>query len=102
VELLAAAIATAVSATIAIKMGSLGARPAAIETHVVIKLQEAADRWKIVAVHLEIGGQVSNADIDVFRNAVEEAQADCPIASELNLPVSCSTKVVPLGSEMVA
>jgi lipoyl-dependent peroxiredoxin len=101
-ELLAAAIAGSVSATVALKMTRLGAKPASVSTHATITLQEMADTWRITAVHLDLEVQVSDTDVRCLQEAIQETQAHCPIASDLNLEVSYKTKWIPLGATKIA
>lgn len=97
-ELLAAAIASSVSATVARKMTELGAHPAAIDTHARVALSNLDQNWRISSVHLEITAQARDSENARFAEAVEFARRECPIASELNLDVSCTTRLVPLGT----
>jgi len=101
-ELLAAAIASSVSATVALNMTMLGARPASVSTHATITLVEMADTWRIASVHLDVAVQASDTDAGRLQEAIEETQAHCPIASDLNLDVSYKTKWIPLGTTKVA
>ena len=101
-ELLAAAIAGSVSATLALKMTRLGARPASVSTHATIRLEELADTWRIAAVHLDVTAQVSDTDVRRVDEAMQETQAHCPIASDLNLDVSYKTTWIPLGAKTAA
>ncbi len=101
-ELLAAAIAGSVSATVALKMTRLGARPASVSTHARITLEELADTWRIAAVHLDVTAQVSDADVRCLEEAIQETEAHCPIASDLNLEVSYKTNWIPLGAQVGA
>lgn len=101
-ELLAAAIASSVSATIALKMTRLGARPASVNTHATVTLEELADTWRIAAVHLDVTAQLSDADVRCLDEAIQETQAHCPIASDLNVDVSYKTKWIPLDAKMAA
>ena len=100
-ELLAAAIAGSVSATIALKMTRLGAEPDSVSTHATITLEELADTWRIAAVHLDVTAQVSDTDVRCLEDAIQETQAHCPIASDLNLDVSYKTRWIPLGAQKV-
>lgn len=101
-ELLAAAIAGSVSATIALKMARLGARPASVSTHARIALEQLADTWRIAAVHLDVTAQISETDVRCLEEALQETQAHCPIASDLNLSVSYKTRWIPLAGTKVA
>ena len=101
-ELLAAAIATSVSATVARKMGELGGHPSAVTTHATVTLNNAAEIWKITSVHLDITAMARDREATFFEEAVELARRECPIASELNLDVSCSSKLVPVGTPTAA
>jgi len=100
-EMLAAAIASSMSTTVVLKMAELGARPAAVETHAVVMLDDSGEKWRITAVHLEITAQMLDGESSCFDEAVEAARRDCPIASELNLDVICKTKLVPLSAPMM-
>jgi len=100
-EMLAAAIASSMSTTVVLKMAKLGAQPAVVETHAVVSLDDLGDKWKITAVHLEITAKMLDAETSCFEEAVEAARRDCPIASELNLDVVCSAKLIPLGEPIV-
>ena len=101
-ELLAAAIAGSVSATIALKMTRRGARPASVSTHARITLEQLADTWRIAAVHLDVTAQINDTDVGCLEEALQETQAHCPIASDLNLDVSYTTRSIPLGVKKVA
>lgn len=97
-ELLAAAIASSVSATVARKMSDLGAHPATVSTHARVALSNLDENWRISSVHLDITAQARDTESSRFTEAVEFARRECPIASELNLDVSCSTRLIPLGT----
>ena len=81
-ELLAAAIAGSVSATVALKMTRLGARPGSVSTHARITLEEWVDTWRIAAVHLEVMAEISDSDAHFLDEATQQTQAHCPIASD--------------------
>lgn len=101
-ELLAAAIATSVSAIVVRKMGELGGHPPAVNTHAAVTLNNAAEIWRIHSVHLDItviGGERENLCLE---KAVDAAQRECPIASELNLEVSCTSRLLPVGTPAAA
>jgi osmotically inducible protein OsmC len=99
-ELLAAAIASSVSATVARKMTDLGAHPATIRTYAKVALSNLDENWKISSVHLDIWAQARETESSRFTEAVEFARRECPIASELNLDVSCTTTLIPLGTQV--
>ena len=101
-ELLAAAIAGSVSATVALRMARLGARPASVTTHAKITLEELADSWRIAACHLDVTAQISDTDVHCLDEAIQQTEAHCPIASDLNVDVSYKTRWIPLGARTVA
>ena len=101
-EMLAAALASSMATTLVVKMAKLGARPAAVETHAVVMLDDSAEKWRITAVHLEITAQLLDAESSCFDEAVEAARRDCPIASELNVEVVCRAKLIPMNRPIVA
>lgn len=101
-ELFAAAVAGSVSATIALKMSRLGAHPASVSTHAKITLEELADTWRIAAVHLGVTAQISETEFDCLEEAIQQTQAHCPIASDMNLDVTYETRWIPLGATEAA
>ncbi len=100
-EMLAAAIASSMSTTIVLKMAKLGARPAAVETHALVSLDDVGDKWKITAVHLEVIAWTLDAETSCFDEAVEAARRDCPIASELSVDVDCRAKLISMHAPTV-
>lgn len=101
-ELLAAAIAASVSATVARKIGELGGHSTAVTAHAVVTLNNVAELWKIHSVHLDITAAADDRESPLFEKAVDAARRECPIASELNLEVSANWKLIPRGAPTAA
>ena len=101
-ELLAAAIATSVSGAVAQKIGESGHPATAVSTHAVVSVDYSADAWKIHSVHLDIAAMANDYDQSLVEEAVEAVRRECPIASDLNLDVTLSWKLVPLGTTRAA
>ncbi len=101
-ELLAAAIASSVSATVARKMGEPGGHATAVSTHAMVTLNKVDELWKIHSVHMEITAAAADREGAILDEAVDAARRECPIASELNLEVSANWKLIPLGAPTAA
>ena len=78
-ELLAAAIASSVSATIALKMTRLGARPASVSTHATILLEQLVDTWRSATVHLDVTAQISETDVRFLEEALRRLRLIVPL-----------------------
>lgn len=84
------------SAMVAMKMARCGARLSAVETRVVVTVDDPREEWRLGALRLEIIAQMLEPTTDrVFLEAVAEARRDCPIVSVLNLDVTCTAKLIP-------
>ena len=102
-ELLAAAVASSMSTMVSRKMAQVGAKLCAVDTHVVVTVDDSGEGWRLVGIHLEITAQtLEPASEHLFYEAVAEARRDCPIVSVLNLDVACSAKLVPMDAPIAA
>jgi osmotically inducible protein OsmC len=102
-ELLAAAVASSMSAMVSLKMAQLGARLSAVDTRAVVAMDDSGDGWRFSGIRLEITAQMLEPATDrLFYEAVAEARRECPVVSVLNLDVACTAKLVPLDAPIAA
>ena len=102
-ELLAAAVASSMSAMVSLKMAQGGAKLSAVDTRAVVTVDDSGEGWRLASIHLEITAQMLEpASERLFYEAVAEARRGCPIMSVLNLDVACTAKLVPMDAPIAA
>jgi len=97
-ELLAAAIASCMSIMLAHEMAKAGMKPAAIDTHAALTLNDTADQWRIIGAHLTIIARTADHESNVFQQAVESARRACPIWRALRLDGTCEARLISLAA----
>ncbi|MGB9072488.1 MAG: OsmC family peroxiredoxin [Terriglobales bacterium] len=100
-EMLAAAIASCMATTVAIEMAKVGIRPAVVDTHAVLTLDNANEKWRITNSHLEITVRTTEPQSSRFQEAVESARRECPISAALKLDLVCQAKMASLTTAAV-
>jgi organic hydroperoxide reductase OsmC/OhrA len=84
-ELIAAALATCFSATLAAELQAVGLRAQTIKTASTIALQLARETWVVTAATLEVVAVVPCAAPGDFIEAAVTAKLTCPICRLLNM-----------------
>ena len=82
-ELIAAAHATCLSMALASGLAQAGHAPTKLETDARVTLDNADGGYAINAIHLTVRGDVDGLDEEGFKQAAEEAKANCPVSKAL-------------------
>jgi osmotically inducible protein OsmC len=83
-ELIAAAHAACYSMAFANTLASKGYEPMSIETRATCTLaSQEGGGFKITRMHLQVHGQVSGIDRELFEQIAEEADGKCPVSNLL-------------------
>ncbi len=82
-ELIAAAHATCFSMALANGLAQDGHAPTKLETDARVTLDNADGGFKITKIELTVRGQVEGLDENGFRQAAEQAKANCPVSKAL-------------------
>jgi lipoyl-dependent peroxiredoxin len=92
-ELIAAAHAACFSMALSAQLGAANLTPSSINTTATLSLEKLEAGWAITTVHLDVVGQVPNADEAAFQKAAENAKAGCPVSKVLNAKITMSAKL---------
>lgn len=92
-ELIAAAHAACFSMALSAQLSTANLNPTSIETSANLTLEKLDSGWTITAVHLDVVGQVPNADSAAFMKAAETAKANCPVSKVLKANITMSAKL---------
>ena len=79
-ELIAAAHAACFSMSLASRLAKAGSPPTTLETRAEVDFQPGEG---IVAVRLQVTGDVPGLDADGFRELAEDAKVNCPVSKAL-------------------
>jgi osmotically inducible protein OsmC len=82
-ELIAAAHATCFSMALSNGLAQAGHPPTKLETEATCTLDQTDGGFAITKMRLEVRGQVEGLDEDGFRQAAEDAKANCPVSKAL-------------------
>jgi lipoyl-dependent peroxiredoxin len=82
-ELIAAAHATCFSMALANGLAQDGHTPTKLETDAQVTLDNADGGFKITKIQLTVRGEVEGLDENAFRQAAEQAKANCPVSKAL-------------------
>ena len=82
-ELIAAAHATCLSMALANGLAQEGHAPKKLETDAQVTLDNADGGFEITRIHLTVRGEVDGLDENGFREAAEQARANCPVSKAL-------------------
>jgi osmotically inducible protein OsmC len=87
-ELIAAAHAGSFSMTLANELGEAGYRPRQIDITATVTMEDIANTWTMMQIHLDVIAAVPKlADCD-FVDAALRAKANCPVSRSLNANIS--------------
>ncbi len=87
-ELIAAAHAACFSLALSAQLSAAHLTPVSIETSAKLSLEKLESGWTITAIHLDVVGQVPNADAAAFQSAAENAKANCPVSKVLKTNIT--------------
>jgi lipoyl-dependent peroxiredoxin len=82
-ELIAAAHAGCYSMALSGALTKAGSPPTKIETTADVKLEKAADGFRIPSIHLKTSAAVPGIDDAKFQQLAEEAKKNCPVSKVL-------------------
>lgn len=82
-ELIAAAHASCFTMATAFQITNAGKEPTQLDTTATVSMEKQDIGWTIVAIHLEITGQVPGVTADEFKKFAEDAKKGCPISRAL-------------------
>lgn len=89
-ELIAAAHAGCFSMKLSFVLGNSGFTPDNIDTKCTVTLGDGA----ITSSHLEVKAKVPGIDAAKFKEAAEEAKANCPISKSLTAEITMDAELV--------
>jgi osmotically inducible protein OsmC len=89
-ELIAAAHATCVSMALANGLAQAGTPPQRLESEATATFDQTDEGFRLTTMRLKIRGQVEGLDEDAFRQAAENAKANCPVTKALEGNVELS------------
>jgi osmotically inducible protein OsmC len=92
-ELIAAAHAACFSMALSAQLGSANLTPSSINTTATLSLEKLESGWAITTIHLDVVGQVPNADEAAFQKAAENAKSGCPVSKVLNAKITMTAKL---------
>ena len=92
-ELIAAAHAACFSMALSAQLGAAKLTPSSINTTATLTLEKLDSGWTITAVHLDVVGQVPNADDAAFQKAAGDAKSGCPVSKVLNAKITMTAKL---------
>jgi osmotically inducible protein OsmC len=92
-ELIAAAHAACFSMALSAQLGGANLTPSSIATTASLTLEKLDAGWTITAIHLDVVGQVPNADNAAFQKAAENAKAGCPVSKVLKANITMTAKL---------
>jgi osmotically inducible protein OsmC len=89
-ELIAAAHASCFTMALSFQITNAGLEPTRLETLATVSMEKQDIGWTIVAIHLDVKGQVPNLDAAKFQELAENAKKGCPISRALGAVSSIS------------
>jgi lipoyl-dependent peroxiredoxin len=92
-ELIAAAHAACFSMALSAQLGGANLTPSSIATTASLTLEKLDSGWAITAIHLDVVGQVPNADNAAFQKAAENAKTGCPVSKVLKANITMTAKL---------
>ena len=92
-ELIAAAIASSFSLTLADELGKAGYKPREIDTMATVTLEHFAAGWRLTQILLAVTATVPRAAECDFVDATLRAKANCPISRALNANTLMTAKL---------
>lgn len=82
-ELIAAAHASCFTMATAFQITNAGKEPTKLETTATVSMEKQDIGWTIVAIHLELAGEVPGVTAEEFQTFAENAKKGCPISRAL-------------------
>jgi lipoyl-dependent peroxiredoxin len=82
-ELIAAAHASCFTMATSFQITTAGKEPTKLETVATVSMEKQDIGWTIVAIHLELTGEVPGITADEFKTFAENAKKGCPISRAL-------------------
>ena len=82
-ELIAAAHASCFTMATSYQITNAGKEPTKLETTATVSMEKQDIGWTIVAIHLELVGEVPGITADEFKTFAENAKKGCPISRAL-------------------
>ncbi len=82
-ELIAAAHASCFTMATSFQITNAGKEPTKLETTATVSMEKQDIGWTIVAIHLELTGEVPGITADEFKTFAETAKQGCPISRAL-------------------
>jgi osmotically inducible protein OsmC len=79
---------------LAAELSNLNLIPASIQTTATLMLEMPEKCPTITSSHLETRTKVPGASAEVFRQAAETAEANCPISRLLNTTITLDAKLI--------
>ena len=92
-ELIAAAHAGCFSMALSAQLGNANLTPSSIATTATLTLEKLESGFTITKVHLDVVGQVPNADDAAFQKAAENAKSGCPVSKVLKAEITMTAKL---------
>jgi lipoyl-dependent peroxiredoxin len=93
-ELIAAAIASSFSLTLADELAQAGYKPRAIDTMATVTLEHLAAGWTLTQILLAVTATVPRAAECDFVDATLRAKANCPISRALSANTLMTAKLI--------
>ncbi len=87
-ELIAAAHASCFTMATSFQITNAGKEPTKLETTATVSMEKQDIGWTIVAIHLELTGEVPGITADEFKTFAETAKKGCPISRALGAVAS--------------
>ncbi len=82
-ELIAAAHASCFTMATSFQITNAGKEPTKLETTATVSMEKQEIGWTIVAIHLELTGEVPGVTAEEFKTFAETAKKGCPISRAL-------------------
>lgn len=82
-ELIAAAHASCFTMATSFQITGAGKEPTKLETTATVSMEKQDIGWTIVAIHLELTGEVPGITAEEFKTFAENAKKGCPISRAL-------------------
>jgi lipoyl-dependent peroxiredoxin len=89
-ELIAAALASCFSMSLAHGLAQAGHAPTKLDTDAVATFERVEAGFRMTRIALSVRGQVDGIDDDAFHKAAEEAKEGCPVSNALKGNVELS------------
>lgn len=92
-ELIAAAHAGCFTMALSGQLGNAGLTPRELRTTATVTFEKLDAGWTVTQIHLDVKGQVPNADQAAWEQATQGAKTGCPISRLLNTKITMEAKL---------